>query len=337
MARRQPGFTRASSLGPIGDFVDAQGGSITRVLQDVDLPFALLESPEMLVPLREQFRLLERAARETGDSQFGARLGQNVKFKNLSAFGKWVGEAATLEAAIHRAAHGLNAMLQTSTVLTLTRHGPIAQWSIEFLDPGYEGRYQNELLGLCYMMDVVRYYAGPSWAPNLVLTTAARGVSKSALEQILNAEVSTGHAVPAFQFDRRFLDDGPRRGKEPNAQPGIQRTAEPPMPAQDDDLDTIAAVTALALSERYPRIDWVASKLGMTRRSLQRRLAEKGTTFNRLSEELLRDRAKALLTQAGESITDIALNLGYTDTAHFTRAFKRWTGVSPSAYRRIHN
>jgi hypothetical protein len=55
MAQRQSGFTRASSLGPISEVIERQGGSIARALKAVDLPFALLERHEILVPLREQF------------------------------------------------------------------------------------------------------------------------------------------------------------------------------------------------------------------------------------------------------------------------------------------
>ena len=94
MSRRQPGFTRASALGPIASVVEGLGGSIGRILQDVDLPLALLERRELVVPLREQFRLLERAARATGDEHFGARLGSRVKARELNAFGRWVCAAA---------------------------------------------------------------------------------------------------------------------------------------------------------------------------------------------------------------------------------------------------
>lgn len=67
MALRLSGFTRASSLGPIIDFMQGHGGSASRVLREVDLPLALLHQPELVFPLREQFRFLERAARRTGD------------------------------------------------------------------------------------------------------------------------------------------------------------------------------------------------------------------------------------------------------------------------------
>jgi AraC-like DNA-binding protein len=62
--------------------------------------------------------------------------------------------------------------------------------------------------------------------------------------------------------------------------------------------------------------------------------SDSGTSFVRLVEELLLKSSQALLAGTAEPVTGMALKLGYTDTAHFTRAFKRWTGMSPSVYRR---
>ena len=330
MAPRLSGFTRASSLGPISDFVDRQGGSIARVLRDVDLPFALLENPDLVVPLREQFRLLERAARDTGDACFGARLGQVVSSRQLSAFGAWVCAAETLRDAVARAHAGINVMLQTSTVLGLDVRGVTARWSIEFVEPETEGRHHNELLGVSYMIDVVRTYAGKRWHPDVVMTALPAGAPRAELERVFGTNVSHGHAVPAIQFDASLLDLG---HAYPISSPLEAAEREPQVPGQHDTLATISAVTDLALLEGYPRIDWVAQKVGTTRRSLQRHLHCHGTTFNRLVEDALFRRAKVLLGDGSLPITDIALQLGYADPAHFTRAFRRWSGVAPSAYR----
>lgn len=331
MALRLSGFTRASALGPIAEFMDRQGGSVLRVLNDVDLPFALLEERDLLVPLREQFRFLERAARETGDDYFGARLGQVVRMKELSAFGAWVCAAETLQQAIERGHAALNTMLQTSTMLTLEGHGPKMRWWIEFVEPETDGRHHNELLGVGYMIDTVRTYAGPRWRPDVVMTALPAGSPRSELESIFGTNVSHGHAVSGIEFDAALLSRAlPSR---PISIERARSSIEPQVPAQHDEIATIAAVTDLALHEEYPRIEWVAAKLGTTRRSLQRRLASHGTTFNRLVEKTVLRRAKALLDDGTTPITDIALQLGYADPAHFTRAFRRWTGVTPSAYR----
>jgi AraC-like DNA-binding protein len=331
MAPRLSGFTRASALGPISEFMERQGGSVLRVLQDVDLPFALLEERDLLIPLREQFRFLERAARETGDNYFGARLGQVVRTKELSAFGAWVCAAETLMQAIERGHAALNTMLQTSTVLTLERHGPKIRWWIEFVEPETDGRHHNEMLGVGYMIDTVRVYAGKAWTPDIVFTAYPRGTPRGPLEEILGADVSHGHPVPGLEFDARLLCAS--RWERRGATASCWAEPEPRVPAQDDMLATIAAVTDLAVLEGYPRMEWVAEKLGTSRRSLQRRLASHGATFNRVAEQSLLRRAKTLLAGRNASITDIAFTLGYGDPAHFTRAFRRWTGITPSAYR----
>lgn len=331
MAPRVFGFTRASSLGPIADFMERQGGSVIPVLEDVGLPSALLEKPEIVIPLREQFRFLERAAR--GDACFGARLGQAVRARELSTFGSWVCTAETLFQAIERAHYGLNAMLQTSTVLTLERRGPSVRWSIEFTEPETDGRHHNELLGISYLIDTVRTYVGERWRPEVVMTTLPAGAPRANLEDIFRTNISIGHAVTSIEFNAVLLASG-RVGTSAERE-DVHGRSEPLVPRQDDTLATLAAVTDLALYEGYPRIDWVAAKLGMSRRSLQRRLDQHGTTFHRLIQDRLLHRAKSMIKSGTASITEIALELGYRDPAHFSRAFRRWTGVSPRTYRDI--
>ena len=249
MAGRQSGFTRASALGPIADFLDRQGGSITRVMNDVDLPLAILDNPDTPVPLKEQFRLLERAARDTGDPYFGARLGQNVRIKELSAFGRWVSDAATTAGAIDRSNRGLNAFLQTGTVLKLEQDGSRARWSIEFLDPGFEGRYHNELLGLSYLIDVVRCFAGRSWTPDLVCTTADRNGESGSLDQLFNANTDSGHDVPTIEFHSDVLALG-RVELPVGAGAGPAGfDVEPAVPSSHDNHGAIVAVTSLASGE----------------------------------------------------------------------------------------
>ena len=74
--------------------------------------------------------------------------------------------------------------------------------------------------------------------------------------------------------------------------------------------------------------------VGLSVRSLQRRLAEDGLTYSQLREELRRDAAFRLIEDRGLNLADIASTLGYSDPAHFNRAFPRWTCQSPRAYRR---
>ncbi len=83
----------------------------------------------------------------------------------------------------------------------------------------------------------------------------------------------------------------------------------------------------------YPAVDDMASLLKLSSRTLKRRLAEQGTSFSTLLEEARQLDAIMLLRKPQLSLERVATELGYTDPANFTRAFKRWTGLTPSAFR----
>ena len=83
-----------------------------------------------------------------------------------------------------------------------------------------------------------------------------------------------------------------------------------------------------------PGLESVARQNNITARTLIRRLKIEGTSFQALTEALRKEYAESLLAEAGLSIGDIALRLGYTESANFVRAFRRWHGISPAAWRR---
>ncbi|NRQ49217.1 AraC family transcriptional regulator [Aeromicrobium stalagmiti] len=79
----------------------------------------------------------------------------------------------------------------------------------------------------------------------------------------------------------------------------------------------------------------VAAELSMSVSTLKRRLAGEGMTFRDLREASLKERATLLLLERSASVSEIATDLGYSDVANFSHAFKRWTGQSPSEFRLI--
>lgn len=77
----------------------------------------------------------------------------------------------------------------------------------------------------------------------------------------------------------------------------------------------------------------VAQAVGMSEAALQLKLAQRGTSFQDLLSETRHELALGYLAQRGLSVTEITFLLGFADTSNFTRAFKRWTGASPTLYR----
>ncbi len=84
---------------------------------------------------------------------------------------------------------------------------------------------------------------------------------------------------------------------------------------------------------RFPSLDEAARELGVSGRTLRRRLKQEATGFHAVAEELRRGLALDYLQQSNLSIDEIASLLGYTETPNFYRAFKRWTGHAPGAFR----
>lgn len=87
------------------------------------------------------------------------------------------------------------------------------------------------------------------------------------------------------------------------------------------------------LSEGVPAISDIAMELGMSGRTMQRRLSDLGYTFQHLVDESRRQLAERLLEETNYSLAEVAFMTGYSEQSAFNRAFKRWSGQTPRSYR----
>lgn len=103
------------------------------------------------------------------------------------------------------------------------------------------------------------------------------------------------------------------------------------------DRDNIIHRVKYAIIEHIPdgkiTDDKIAKTIFMSVRSLQRNLNKLGTTFGSVLDETRRELAEHYVSDFKEDLTEVAFKLGYSEQSSFSRAFKRWTGISPSAYR----
>ena len=104
--------------------------------------------------------------------------------------------------------------------------------------------------------------------------------------------------------------------------------------AERDVAKFVRRFIAAALNGGEPTIAKAAEASEMSVRTLQRRLEDVGLTFQELVNEVRLEKAVRLLLRPGASVAAVASALGYSDPAHFTRAFRSWTGETPSAFRR---
>jgi AraC-like DNA-binding protein len=327
----ETGFTKARTNGAIADAVESRGGSITRVFARAELPLGLIDLPELLVPLRDQVGLLEYASREVGDAALSARLASEAGVPGLGVYGNRLLSAPRLDAAIARASLLIGALLQSSTSLRIRVDPPFARWTYEISEATDVGRQKHDILALGYMLDLLRRFAGPRWTPLQVDVIGQPIMGRVEVEEVLSCELSRGE-VSAIVFPAEMLE-------LPNIRPGTPDDAgiadiEPPLPDPQDTVRCVEHLIRLALLEGRPRVDWVARKMDLSGRSLQRHLSVHGATFEAVMDRVLTRHSMTLLEQAEMPITELALQLGYADPSHFVRAFRRWTGQTPGEFRR---
>jgi AraC-like DNA-binding protein len=170
-------------------------------------------------------------------------------------------------------------------------------------------------------------------------TLTNRASSRATHEEFFRGKVSFGTSTDEFVIDRELLDLVPRDSNATLAE-FFQSHAESlvsKLGASEVDLSgRIRFTVADKLTSGAPSMQSVARAHGLSERSLRRHLADAGTTFRELVEEVRIDRAVELLRQGKLQVTEVAFMVGFSDLSAFSRAFKRKKGAAPSEFEIAH-
>jgi AraC-like DNA-binding protein len=115
----------------------------------------------------------------------------------------------------------------------------------------------------------------------------------------------------------------------------VRRAEELAAQIRDDGpiVERVRQALRLEMQQGEPRAEAVATRLAVSTRTLHRRLATEGTSLATLLDDLRRERALLLVADPERGLAEIARELGYGDGSTFGRAFRRWTGMTPGAFR----
>ncbi|NRP71581.1 HTH-type transcriptional regulator VirS [Ensifer psoraleae] len=273
------------------------------------------------LPRAQCFHMANEVAALLGDPFAGAHVGRLTELRDLGPWGRSVLAAENVADACGLAAANVSSIHHGSDVRFLVEGGT-ARIIFRFADR-FEFDPRHFIFGSLAVLRKVPLLAGEPSAIRVRLT-ASRTRGSEALEECLGSNIETGCDYDVIEFDRELLD-------LPLKTPGNR-------PSKVTEALAAAIEAAKILSERLSDghelgLEAVARSLGMSARTLQRRLKFCGVDFEELLDETRRSEAIRLICEGVHSMTDIAFKVGYSDSAHFTRAFKRWTGVAPSRFQ----
>jgi AraC-like DNA-binding protein len=324
--RAEPAMGIPSLLREFG--VDPQG-----VLRSVGLAPDALDDPEQRLPYATIGRLVQACVDASGCPHFGLLLGQRSGGAVLGLAGHLALHARTVRA-------GLRAMIvyfylhDRGAALVLAPRGDSAvELAYVMHRGGIPGSAQIADAAMAIGVQLLRRMCGPRWRPAEVTLAHQRPRDVAPYRQCFGAPPRFDNARTAIVFDARWLDEPVARG-DAAAFAELERAAarlasDAPVALGDRVRDALAA---MVIGDK-PSVDRVAQHLGTTRRTLHRRLAKEGGTFHALVQQVRCHLAQLLLADTRMPLGEIAATLDYSEPAAFSRAFRHWTGTTPSAFR----
>jgi AraC-like DNA-binding protein len=221
--------------------------------------------------------------------------------------------------------------------LAFRQEGDEAVWSFDDvlgLGAGSElFRFVFELQ-LGTQLSLHRDLLGAALSPSRVRASYPAPAHAALYGELLGCPVEFDAGVNELRFDARWLDQ-PLAFANPITAAVVQETCDQLLAEMRGAAGLAGRLAGLLLQVpgRFPDIEAASAQLQMTSRTLRRRLAAEGSSYQQVLDTVRRQLAIDYLQHTRMSVDDIASSLGFSDAANFRHAFKRWTGHTTSAYR----
>jgi AraC-like DNA-binding protein len=314
--------------------IAAAGGNPDQILSTVGLERSAFGNSEGFIASSIFARILDEAARATGDECFGLHFGEHFNPKDIGPLAYVVLNSPTVAVAIQNAERYVHLHNQAAK-LSFSIEGEQAYFRLLLDLPTDSPRQHNEY-SMAVGLNALRIIGGSHWAPREVQFAHEAPARASEHLRVFRAPVLFGCATNALVIDRDFVerqvpaaDQRLYRVLKQHAERVLSET-----PRESDLLAAVRRAIAESMREGDLKLPRVIKKLSMSPRTLERRLKEHGVVFKKLVDDTRRRFALNYLRDRKHTLTEIAFLLGYSEVSAFNRAFKRWTGSTPLDHRR---
>lgn len=305
--------------------------TVSAAFIDSGLPEVSVDAPDVFMPMRCLYRLFEFFARECGDQNFSLAFHDAVRIEDWGPWGNYILSAKTLAEALQRlqmvAPYQINldkVSLEADSDEVLICYERGSHVSIG---------YRHYALGVVFaILNICRHFLGSDWTARRMELDFPRPKNSAQFEDVFECPVVFGRARIAIGVLREECSQRPLQASDGPCVTlsDIHRRM---IEAPKDFVSTVRETIRLQQLERPVDIDAVGACLSVGPRTLQRRLSDEGVTFRELVSHVRAERATELLRGTDVPILEIAGELGYSSTSHFSRAFQRTTGARPSDLR----
>lgn len=328
--------TIASAAALIAQTLRDYGCDVEAVFRKVGIDSAAALQPEARLPVRQMQQLWRAALEASGDPCLSIALAERMQPAALHGLGfAWL-VSETLMDALERLVR-YQRVISTVADFRLQQEGDEIVLVVEAARQGDGERVEFVSLetGMAVFVRMCRLANGSDFSPARVTMRRSRPPCAARFDAFYAAPVEYGAKRNALYFPLSLVQK-----RLPNANPELARINDRVVADYLGRFERgslsmqVRALLIDMLPRGQPDQAEVARALNMSARNLQRRLRAEGKGFRQLLDETRRELAIQYLQDTRRSIGEITYLLGFSEPSNFTRAFRRWKGISPNEFRR---
>ncbi|BCG96565.1 AraC family transcriptional regulator [Mesorhizobium sp. 131-2-1] len=324
-----PAFLIRSLVATLSDF----GLNASRLTVGLGITMEDLADPACRVSFRQGREAILRAMKMTKGKALGLETGIREKITSVGLVGHAMLTASTVGDAVKL---GLDLQKDTGSMLEfdarVSPEGVVVTAASRFHDPDIYVFLVEE--AFASFMGIATGLVGAEFKPSRVDLAYPAPAHAEVYQRVFGCAVRFGQMENAFVYDPAWYKR-PLVTADPFSHRQILEFLAYNRARTREAAEIIASVERVLRQKLHGRnhISQVARALGMSERTLRRRLAESGVSFQSLLDGLRKNRALELLANQNMSVEQIAFAVGFSDPHNFRRAFRRWTGATPGALR----